>query len=93
MLFSGVFLWLLGFILLRKSSLSDDEGKMFKFAKIGDILIIFGLFLIFFPLYLNGKIGIVLSFILGTIIVLQTHFPLIEDESLYPEEIKNEEFN
>lgn len=93
MLFFGIFLWLLGFILLRKSSLTNDEIKMFKFAKIGDIFTILGLFFIFLPTYSYGKIEIALSFILGTIIILQTHFPLIEDESLYPEEIKNEEFN
>jgi hypothetical protein len=93
MFIMGFLIWLSGFIFLRKSSSSDDEKKMFKFAKIGDILLFFGFLFSFLPFYNYGYSDVAISFVLGTIIILQTHFPLIEDESLYPEEIKNENFN
>lgn len=81
-----------GILYLRKSSLTDDENKMFKLVKIGDLLLLFGFILLFSGSFLYGKIEISLGIILTALIILQTHFPLVEDESLYPEEIKNENF-
>lgn len=81
-----------GTLFLRKSSLTDDEKRMFKYAKVGDLLLFLGFILLFSGFFIYGKIEISLGIILATLIILQTHFPLVEDDSLYPEEIKNENF-
>lgn len=88
----GFFLWFLGLIFLRKSSLSNIEEKLFKFARKGDLLLFFGFLILFFVSFIYGKYNFSLGIVLATLIVLQTHFPLVEDESFYPEEIINENF-
>lgn len=88
----GFFLWFLGLIFLRKSSLYSIEEKLFKFAKKGDLLLFFGFLILFFVSFIYGKYNFSLGIVLATLIVLQTHFPLVEDESFYPEEIINENF-
>lgn len=85
----GFFLWLLGFIFLRKSSLSNIEEKLFKFSREGDLLLFFGFLVLFFVSFIYGNYEFSLGIVLATLIILQTHFPLIEDESFYPEELKN----
>lgn len=89
----GFIIWSLGFFFLRKSSLSDKEEKMFHFAKKGDLFLISGFLISFLTSFIYGYKNFSFGIILGTLIILQTHFPLVEDESLYPDEIKNEDFN
>lgn len=86
----GFFLISFGFFFLRKSSLSDDEKKMFKLARKGDFLLISGFLISFLSSFFYGNIDLSICITLATLIILQTHFPLVEDESFYPEELKNE---
>lgn len=65
---------------------------MFKFAKIGDLFLFIEFLFLFSGSFIYGKTDLALAIILINLIILQTHFPLVEDEALYPEEIKNENF-
>lgn len=89
----GIFFYVLGFYFLRKGSLVEEEHKIFKFSKKGDLFLISGFIILFITFFLKRNPNLYLSLILGTLVILQTHFPLIEDESLYPEELKNGNFN
>ncbi len=89
--FLGFIFIAFGFFYLRKSSLSEDLKKMFSLSLKGDLITFLGFIFTFLFGLIYKKYVFSQILILGVLTILQTHFPLVEDDSLYPEGVAKKE--